>query len=113
MTLVDIRILAKEAAMQSRFVFFVVRLNTNLKWIYNETQQNLRSLIVRTRPYSEKDIEDILRIRATEESVNLEADAIAILTKLAGQTSLRYAMQLISTGNVLRERRRGDQVQLN
>uniref|UniRef100_A0A915AH86 RuvB-like helicase n=2 Tax=Ascarididae TaxID=6250 RepID=A0A915AH86_PARUN len=69
-----------------------------------------RSLIVRTRPYSEKDIEDILRIRATEESVNLEADAIAILTKLAGQTSLRYAMQLISTGNVLRERRRGDQV---
>ncbi|VDM37718.1 unnamed protein product [Toxocara canis] len=69
-----------------------------------------RSLIVRTRPYSEKDIEDILRIRATEESVNLESDAIAILTKLAGQTSLRYAMQLISTGNVLRERRRGDQV---
>ncbi|VDK51255.1 unnamed protein product [Anisakis simplex] len=69
-----------------------------------------RSLIVRTKAYSEKDIEDILWIRATEESVKLERDAVAILTKLAAQTSLRYAMQLISTGNVLRERRRAEQV---
>uniref|UniRef100_A0A915AIX7 RuvB-like helicase n=1 Tax=Parascaris univalens TaxID=6257 RepID=A0A915AIX7_PARUN len=105
MTLVDMHIFGKEARVQSPIVSRIVGLNTS--------QQNLRSLIVRTRPYSEKDIEDILRIRATEESVNLEADAIAILTKLAGQTSLRYAMQLISTGNVLRERRRGDQVELN
>uniref|UniRef100_A0A1I7VTQ4 RuvB-like helicase n=1 Tax=Loa loa TaxID=7209 RepID=A0A1I7VTQ4_LOALO len=69
-----------------------------------------RSLIVRTKPYSSKDIEDILRIRAQEESVEMEADAFGILTLLAGKTSLRYAMQLISTGNILRERRRGEKV---
>nr|CDP93344.1 BMA-RUVB-2, isoform c [Brugia malayi] len=69
-----------------------------------------RSLIIRTKPYSSKDIEDILRIRAQEESVEMEADAFGILTLLAGKTSLRYAMQLISTGNILRERRRGEKV---
>ncbi|MFH4984127.1 hypothetical protein AB6A40_010836 [Gnathostoma spinigerum] len=69
-----------------------------------------RSLIIRTETYSETDIEDILRIRASEESVNLEDDALAILTKLAFKTSLRYAMQLISTGDILRERRRADKV---
>lgn len=40
----------------------------------------------------------------------MEADAFGILTLLAGKTSLRYAMQLISTGNILRERRRGEKV---
>lgn len=65
---------------------------------------------MRTHPYSEKDLEDILRIRSCEESVEIEADALSILTMLAMKTSLRYAMQLISTGNILRERRRGDKV---
>ncbi|VDM95645.1 unnamed protein product [Thelazia callipaeda] len=69
-----------------------------------------RSLIIRTKPYSTKDIEDILRIRAQEESVEMEEDGFGILTLLAGKTSLRYAMQLISTGNILRERRRGEKV---
>ncbi|VDN34702.1 unnamed protein product [Gongylonema pulchrum] len=69
-----------------------------------------RSLIIRTQTYSSKDIEDILRIRAQEESVEMEEDSFGILTILADKTSLRYAMQLISTGNVLRERRRGEKV---
>lgn len=42
----------------------------------------------------------------------MEADAFGILTLLAGKTSLRYAMQLISTGNILRERRRGEKVRV-
>lgn len=75
-----------------------------------EFSSYFRSLIIRTKPYSSKDIEDILRIRAQEESVEMEADAFGILTLLAGKTSLRYAMQLISTGNILRERRRGEKV---
>lgn len=77
-----------------------------------EFSSYFRSLIIRTKPYSSKDIEDILRIRAQEESVEMEADAFGILTLLAGKTSLRYAMQLISTGNILRERRRGEKVSL-
>lgn len=70
----------------------------------------LRSLIIRTETYSNRDIEDILRIRAQEESVEMDSDAFGILTILAGKTSLRYVMQLISAGNVLRERRHGEKV---
>lgn len=66
-----------------------------------------RCLIIRTKPYSSRDLEDILRIRACEESVKLDPDAVTILVKLAEQTTLRYAMQLISAANVIRERRRG------
>jgi RuvB-like protein 2 len=57
-----------------------------------------------------QDKEDILKLRAQEESVEIPSDAVNILTRLTDQTSLRYGMQLISTANVLRERRKDKQV---
>ncbi|KAK0390470.1 hypothetical protein QR680_019370 [Steinernema hermaphroditum] len=72
-----------------------------------------RSLIIRTSPYSSDDKHDILKIRAEEESVAIDSDALQILTKISERSSLRYAMQLISTANVLRERRRADRVEVN
>lgn len=72
-----------------------------------------RCLIIRTQPYSIQDKEDILKIRAQEESVDLHPDAVTILTKITNQTSLRYGMQLISTANVVCARRKGTQVNVD
>ena len=58
-----------------------------------------RLLVVHTRPYTEKEVERILAIRCEEEDVEAEADARALLTKVGCETSLRYAMQLISAAS--------------
>ena len=58
-----------------------------------------RLLVVHTRPYTEKEVERILSIRCDEEDVEAEPDAKALLTKVGCETSLRYAMQLISAAS--------------
>lgn len=60
-----------------------------------------RCLIIRTAPYSVEELEAILAIRCEEEDVEVAPDARKILAKLAQEASLRYAIQLISTANVL------------
>jgi RuvB-like protein 2 len=49
-------------------------------------------------------------IRAQEESVKLSGDALSILTKMSENVSLRYAMQLISNADIIRQRRKGEEV---
>lgn len=58
-----------------------------------------RLLVVHTRPYTGKEVERILAIRCEEEDVEAEPDARALLTKIGCETSLRYAMQLISAAS--------------
>lgn len=48
-----------------------------------------RLIIIRTIPYSNEDISQILKIRAEEEQVNIHDDAHLILTKMATESSLR------------------------
>ena len=55
-----------------------------------------RLLIIRTRPYTEDEIKEILKIRAKEEKVELEDEALEYLTKIGAQFSLRYAVQLLT-----------------
>ncbi len=55
-----------------------------------------RLLIIRTKPYSEDEIREILKIRAREEKVSLENEALEYLTKLGLEHSLRYAVQLLT-----------------
>lgn len=69
-----------------------------------------RMIIIRTIPYVEKEIKEILKIRCEEEDCNMHADALTILTKIAHDTSLRYAIQLISTGNLIAKRRKATEV---
>jgi len=55
-----------------------------------------RSVIIATHEYDAESIKEILRIRAREEKVTIENDALDRLTKIGSETSLRYAVQLLS-----------------
>merc|ERR1712198_614109 len=50
--------------------------------------------------YEEKDLKQILRIRCEEEDTEISDDALTVLTKVGGETSLRYAIQLISVEDI-------------
>ena len=65
-----------------------------------------RSLIVYTTPYQENEIRLILDIRCKEEDVDMEEDAKELLTNIATETSLRYAMQLITTAHLVCSKRK-------
>ncbi|KAL7061286.1 hypothetical protein AAHC03_09494 [Spirometra sp. Aus1] len=69
-----------------------------------------RLLIVATEPYSEKEIQAILKIRCEEEDVDIAEDALIVLTRIGMQTSLRYAIQLITTASLVCRRRKGVEV---
>ena len=69
-----------------------------------------RVLIVSTRPYTEEDIQQIIQIRCTEEDVTLTPDALQVLTAMAQQTTLRYALNLIACGQIVASKRRAEQI---
>jgi RuvB-like protein 2 len=59
-----------------------------------------RCLIVATTPYNEDEIRSILKVRCLEEDVNMTEEALELLTRIATETSLRYALQLIILSNL-------------
>lgn len=71
-----------------------------------------RSIIIHTSSYSADEVRTILSIRANEEEVELSADALALLTKIGQETSLRYASNLISVSQQISSKRRSPQVDL-
>jgi len=71
-----------------------------------------RLLIVATTPYSEAELKQILVIRCEEEDVEISDDAVEILTKIAQEASLRYAIQLITTANLVCRKRKGTEVSI-
>ncbi|MEM5874679.1 MAG: RuvB-like domain-containing protein [Candidatus Aenigmatarchaeota archaeon] len=60
-----------------------------------------RLLIINTRPYTEKEIREIIKIRIKHEKVDVDDEAIEYLTKLGLENSLRYALQLIVPTSIL------------
>ncbi|XP_004364832.2 RuvB-like 2 [Capsaspora owczarzaki ATCC 30864] len=72
-----------------------------------------RLMIITTTPYTETDIAQILRIRSEEESVTLSPDALRILTKIGTEASLRYAIQLITTANLVCRKRKATVVEVS
>lgn len=71
-----------------------------------------RSIIIHTASYNADEIRTILLIRATEEEVELVPDALALLTKIGQETSLRYASNLISVSQQIALKRRSNTVDL-
>uniref|UniRef100_A0A673W896 RuvB-like helicase n=2 Tax=Salmo trutta TaxID=8032 RepID=A0A673W896_SALTR len=71
-----------------------------------------RLLIIATSPYTEKETRQILKIRCEEEDVELSEEAHTVLTRIGQETSLRYAIQLISTAGLVCRKRRGTEVQV-
>ncbi len=55
-----------------------------------------RVLIITTRPYNEREIREIIKIRAKAEKIEIDEQALELLTKLGVEHSLRYALQLLA-----------------
>jgi RuvB-like protein 2 len=64
-----------------------------------------RMCIIMTEGYSHDDLKEILQIRCQEEDVEMADDALAVLTALGVKSSLRYVLQLITTANLLAQKR--------
>uniref|UniRef100_J3MX56 RuvB-like helicase n=1 Tax=Oryza brachyantha TaxID=4533 RepID=J3MX56_ORYBR len=71
-----------------------------------------RLLIITTQPYTEDDIRKILDIRCDEEDVEMSADAKVLLTKIGVETSLRYAIHLITSAALACQKRKGKVVEM-
>lgn len=71
-----------------------------------------RLVIISTSPYEEKDIKQILKIRCEEEDVDMSDDALLVLTRIGMETSLRYAIQLITTAYLVCKKRKGTEVSI-
>ena len=69
-----------------------------------------RLMIVSTSPYSAKEVDAILSIRCEEEDVEMTEDAKALLTRIALDTSLRYAMHMIMTASLVATKRKAGEV---
>jgi RuvB-like protein 2 len=69
-----------------------------------------RLLIINTQPYSEAELKKILEIRFDEEDVTVAPDASDLLTKIAVETSLRYAIHLVSAAALAAQRRKATAV---
>ncbi|XP_064601512.1 ruvB-like 2 isoform X2 [Liolophura sinensis] len=72
-----------------------------------------RLLIISTTPYEEKEIKQILKIRCEEEDVEMTDDALTVLTRIGMETSLRYAIQLITTANLVSRKRKATEVDVD
>ena len=70
-----------------------------------------RLLIIQTKPYTEKEMKLIGNIRCEEEDVNMSEDAKDLLTKIGSETSLRYAIQLISASSLVANKRKSVKVE--
>jgi RuvB-like protein 2 len=67
-----------------------------------------RLLIVSTEPYDVDELRQILAVRSVQEETDLEETAMELLTRIARETSLRYAMQLIALSKLRATKRIGD-----
>mmetsp|Transcript_14039 Transcript_14039/g.20991 ORF Transcript_14039/g.20991 Transcript_14039/m.20991 type:complete len:455 (-) Transcript_14039:96-1460(-) len=62
-----------------------------------------RMLIIRTMPYSLEEMIQIVSIRASSESIEVNDEALARLGEIGARTSLRYAVQLLTPSRIIAE----------
>ena len=58
------------------------------------------------------EIKQILTIRCEEEDVEMNDEAKELLTKIGTETSLRYAIHLITTANLIAQKRKSNEVEM-
>merc|ERR1711977_383853 len=71
-----------------------------------------RLLIVTTEPYDEKEVRQILHIRCEEEDVEMSEDALTLLTRIGTDTTLRYAIHMITAAHLVCQKRQGTEVDI-
>merc|ERR1712124_208303 len=69
-----------------------------------------RLLIITTEPYNTDDIKKILQIRCEEEDVEMTDDALSLLTRIGLDTTLRYAIHMITAAHLVCNKRQGTEV---
>merc|ERR1712070_1083538 len=69
-----------------------------------------RLMIISTQPYEEAEVRRILEIRGEEEDVEMSDDSLDLLTKIGMETSLRYAIHLITVSNLVALKRKAQEV---
>jgi RuvB-like protein 2 len=69
-----------------------------------------RMMIISTKPYNDKELKSILTLRAEDEDVEMTAAALDLLTRIARESSLRYAMHMIMTASLCAKSRKADEV---
>jgi len=72
-----------------------------------------RLLIITTEMYNEEEIKQILDIRCQEEDVEMNDEAKELLTKIGCQTSLRYAIHLITAASLVANKRKAPEVEMD
>jgi RuvB-like protein 2 len=72
-----------------------------------------RLLIITTTAYSPSEIKTILSLRSSEESLNVTSEAMEKLTEFGVKISLRYAIQLITTSNLIARKRKRSVVEVS
>lgn len=55
-----------------------------------------RLVIIRTLPYPRSDLEQIVKLRATTEGLEIDAEALSALSEVGSRSTLRYAVQLLT-----------------
>jgi RuvB-like protein 2 len=71
-----------------------------------------RLIIIHTHEYNQKEMMQILEIRCQEEDVEMNDEAKELLTEIGMNTSLRYAIQLITTSSLMAKRRNSQEVEV-
>jgi len=69
-----------------------------------------RLLIIPTKPYEEKEVRQIIKIRCEEEDVPIAEEAKDALVKMQKETSLRYAIHTITLAHLVCLKRKGTEV---
>jgi len=71
-----------------------------------------RMLIINTEPYTNEEVQRILTIRCEEEDVEMTEDAMALLTRIGTDTTLRYAIHMITAAHLVCQKRQGTEVDI-
>merc|ERR1712022_58425 len=69
-----------------------------------------RLLIIYTEPYNAEEVQRILTIRCEEEDVEMTEDALSLLTRIGQDTTLRYAIHMITAAHLVCTKRQGTEV---
>merc|ERR1712087_1045496 len=59
-----------------------------------------RLLIIRTLPYSEEEMVQIIKLRAATEALTVDDTAVGVLGKVGSNATLRYAVQLLTPASI-------------
>merc|ERR1719318_1994873 len=58
-------------------------------------------MIIRTLPYSQEDMMQIIHIRAQTEGIQADKESLQLLGEIGTRTTLRYAVQLLTPASFL------------